>query len=99
MWLLLISGPGNAKTETVQALSGVGAICVSTIASEDARGRNTTSTSAPAAAFPWISVPDQPSARRFWRGCLGKVRYPSKKNGDGKVLRAIGDPLMTSYKC
>lgn len=36
LWLLLVSGPGNAKTETVQALSGVGAICVSTIASEGA---------------------------------------------------------------
>jgi hypothetical protein len=36
LWLLLISGPGNAKTETVQALSGVGAICVSTISSEGA---------------------------------------------------------------
>jgi hypothetical protein len=35
-WLLLISGPGNAKTETVQALSGVGAITVSTITSEGA---------------------------------------------------------------
>jgi hypothetical protein len=36
LWLLLISGPGNAKTETVQALTGVGAITVSTIASEGA---------------------------------------------------------------
>jgi hypothetical protein len=36
LWLLLISGPGNAKTETVQALSGIGAICVSTITSDGA---------------------------------------------------------------
>ena len=36
LWLLLLSGPGNAKTETVQALSGIGAVCVSTIASEGA---------------------------------------------------------------
>ena len=35
-WLLIISGPGNAKTETVQATSGVGARVVSTIASEGA---------------------------------------------------------------
>lgn len=36
LWLLLISGPGGGKTETVQSLSGVGAITVSTIASEGA---------------------------------------------------------------
>jgi Bifunctional DNA primase/polymerase, N-terminal len=36
-WLLLISGPGNAKTETIQAASGVdGAHIISTIASEGA---------------------------------------------------------------
>ena len=36
LWLLLISGSGNAKTETVQALDGSGAIVTSTIASEGA---------------------------------------------------------------
>jgi hypothetical protein len=36
LWLLVISGPGNAKTETVAALSGAGAIIISTIASEGA---------------------------------------------------------------
>ncbi|MGI8536803.1 MAG: toprim domain-containing protein [Mycobacteriales bacterium] len=36
LWLLIISGSGNAKTETVQALSGVGAAVVSTISSEGA---------------------------------------------------------------
>jgi len=35
-WLLIISGPGNAKTETVQATSGLGAHVVSTISSEGA---------------------------------------------------------------
>lgn len=35
-WLLLVSGPGNAKTETVSALEGAGAHVVSTIASEGA---------------------------------------------------------------
>lgn len=33
LWLQLISGSGNAKTETVQALSGAGAIVTSTISS------------------------------------------------------------------
>lgn len=33
LWLLLISGSGNAKTETVQALDGIGAIVTSTISS------------------------------------------------------------------
>jgi hypothetical protein len=36
LWLLVISGPGNAKTETVQSLAGTGAIITSTIASEGA---------------------------------------------------------------
>src|SRR5262249_38547842 len=36
LWLLLISGPGAAKTETVQALSACGAHITSTIASEGA---------------------------------------------------------------
>jgi hypothetical protein len=36
LWLLLISGSGNAKTETVQGLDGVGAIVTSTISSAGA---------------------------------------------------------------
>ena len=36
LWLLVISGPGNAKTETVQSLVGAGAHVTSTIASEGA---------------------------------------------------------------
>jgi Bifunctional DNA primase/polymerase, N-terminal len=36
LWLLVISGSGNAKTETVQALAGAGAQVTSTIASEGA---------------------------------------------------------------
>jgi hypothetical protein len=36
LWLLVISGSGNAKTETVQALNGAGAHVTSTIASEGA---------------------------------------------------------------
>jgi hypothetical protein len=36
LWLLVISGPGNAKTETVQSLSGAGGHVTSTIASEGA---------------------------------------------------------------
>jgi hypothetical protein len=36
LWLLLISGSGNAKTETVQALAGAGATITSTISSEGA---------------------------------------------------------------
>lgn len=36
LWLLLISGSGNAKTETVQALAGVSAIITSTISSAGA---------------------------------------------------------------
>jgi hypothetical protein len=35
-WLMIISGPGHAKTETAQATSGVGAHVVSTISSEGA---------------------------------------------------------------
>ena len=36
LWLMVISGPGNAKTETVQALAGAGALVTSTITSEGA---------------------------------------------------------------
>lgn len=36
LWLLVIGGAGNAKTETVSALSGAGAVVTSTIASEGA---------------------------------------------------------------
>lgn len=36
LWLLLISGSGNAKTETVQGLDGIGAIITSTISSPGA---------------------------------------------------------------
>jgi hypothetical protein len=36
LWLLVISGPGNAKTESVQSLSGAGGHVTSTIASEGA---------------------------------------------------------------
>ena len=36
LWLLIISGSGNAKTETVQALDGAGATVTSTISSEGA---------------------------------------------------------------
>src|SRR5689334_4713751 len=35
-WLLIVGGPGNAKTETVSALGHSGAYVVSTIASEGA---------------------------------------------------------------
>ena len=34
LWLLVVSGPGNAKTETVQAAAGIGAIITSTISSD-----------------------------------------------------------------
>ena len=36
LWLLLVSGPGNAKTETAQTLDGAGAHVTSTISSEGA---------------------------------------------------------------
>jgi hypothetical protein len=36
LWLLVVSGPGNAKTETAQSLRGAGAHVTSTIASEGA---------------------------------------------------------------
>ena len=36
LWLLLVSGSGHAKTESVQALQGAGAHVVSTIASQGA---------------------------------------------------------------
>lgn len=36
LWLMVVSGPGNTKTETVQSLAGIGALVESTISSEGA---------------------------------------------------------------
>src|SRR5512139_2967174 len=36
LWLLMISGPGNAKTETVSSLAGAGATVISTSTSDGA---------------------------------------------------------------
>jgi hypothetical protein len=36
LWLLVVSGSGNTKTETVQSLAGAGAVVTSTISSEGA---------------------------------------------------------------
>jgi hypothetical protein len=36
VWCLIVSGPGNAKTETVTSLAGAGALITSTISSEGA---------------------------------------------------------------
>lgn len=36
LWLLVVGGPGSAKTETIQALAGAGGLVISTIASEGA---------------------------------------------------------------
>ena len=36
IWLLIVSGSGNTKTETVQALAGAGAIVTSTVSGEAA---------------------------------------------------------------
>jgi hypothetical protein len=46
----------------------------------------------------WISTPDEATAIRFWRGCIGKIRYPSKKHAVS-TARSIGDPLIGAYKC
>jgi hypothetical protein len=36
LWVLVVAGPGAAKTETVQALAGAGATITSTVSSEGA---------------------------------------------------------------
>jgi hypothetical protein len=48
LWLLVISGSGAAKTETVQSLRGAGALITSTIASEGALLAATTPRGGPA---------------------------------------------------
>ena len=48
VWLLIVSGPGNAKTETVQALDGIGAMITSSISvGRRAAVRDTRSGNAP----------------------------------------------------
>ena len=41
---------------------------------------------------------DEGATVRYWRGCIGKVCYPSKKNAAGKA-KSFGDPSMAAYKC
>src|SRR5262249_56798628 len=61
LWLLVISGPGNTKTETVQSLAGAGAHVTSTISSEGAL---------------LSATPTKSPAKNATRGLLKKIGNP-----------------------
>jgi hypothetical protein len=76
-WLLIISGSGNSKTETVQTLTAVNAQVVSTITSEGAL----------LSASPDKSIgKDSKSADKGNKG-----KKPKRSGGTGGLLRKIGE--------
>jgi hypothetical protein len=73
-WLLIISGSGNAKTETVQALSGLNAHVVSTITSEGAL----------------ISASEKSVGKDSKSAKGDKSKKPKSSGATGGLLRKIG---------
>lgn len=99
-WLLLISGSGNAKTETVQSLAGAGAHVVSAIASEGAllsatskgeRSANATGGLLHEVGSSGILVPkDVTSMLSMDRTARGQVFAALREVYDGHWIRNVG---------
>ncbi|MFC4137136.1 MULTISPECIES: bifunctional DNA primase/polymerase [unclassified Microbacterium] len=99
-WLLLISGSGNAKTETVQSLAGAGAHVVSAIASEGAllsatskgeRSANATGGLLHEIGKSGILVPkDVTSMLSMDRTARGQVFAALREVYDGHWIRNVG---------
>ncbi|MBS1897167.1 MAG: bifunctional DNA primase/polymerase [Actinobacteria bacterium] len=99
-WLLLISGSGNAKTETVQSLAGAGAHIVSAIASEGAllsatskgeRSANATGGLLHEIGKSGILVPkDVTSMLSMDRTARGQVFAALREVYDGHWIRNVG---------
>ncbi|WP_404472359.1 bifunctional DNA primase/polymerase [Microbacterium aerolatum] len=99
-WLLLISGSGNAKTETVQSLAGAGAHIVSAIASEGAllsatskgeRSANATGGLLHEIGTSGILVPkDVTSMLSMDRTARGQVFAALREVYDGHWIRNVG---------
>lgn len=100
LWLLLVSGSGNAKTETVQALDGIGATVASTIASEgallSATSKRERSTSATGGLLRQIGdrgvlvIKDVTSILSMSRDQRGQVLGAMREVYDGRWNRSVG---------
>jgi hypothetical protein len=77
LWLPIISGSGNAKTETVQALDGIGATITSTISS-------------PAALLSGTSRQEQSADATG--GMLRKLGAPRSNGDQGRNFAPVGKP-------
>ena len=99
-WLLLVSGSGNAKTETVQALAGAGARVVSSIASAGAllsgtskgeRSKNATGGLLRELGERGILVPkDVTSMLSMDRTARAEVFAALREVHDGRWTRSVG---------
>lgn len=100
LWLLLISGSGNAKTETVQALDGIGASVVSTISSEGAMLSATSARDIKAGASGGLLrqmgsrgllvIKDVTSILSMSRDQRGQVLGALREVYDGRWARSVG---------
>ncbi|WP_322859150.1 DUF3854 domain-containing protein [Mycobacterium europaeum] len=100
VWLLLISGPGAAKTETVQGLDGVGATITSSIASEaallsatPARERTKDATGGLLRKMGdrgLLVIKDVTSILSMDRNMRGKVLSALREIYDGRWVREVG---------
>jgi len=100
LWLLVISGPGAAKTETVQSLAGAGAQVTSTIASEGALLSGTSAKNkaknATGGLLPQLGnggtlvIKDFTSILSADRNVRGQVMSAIREIYDGRFVRNIG---------
>ncbi|MGO8771982.1 MAG: ArsR family transcriptional regulator [Mycobacterium sp.] len=100
VWLLIISGPGAAKTETVQSLDGVGATVTSTLTSDAAllsatpqRERTDDATGGllcKIGARGVLVIKDVTSIMSMNRDLRGKVLSALREIYDGRWYREVG---------
>src|SRR5262249_23936951 len=100
LWPLIISGPGAAKTETVQSLSGAGAQVTSTIASEgallSATSAKTRAKGATGALLPQLVnsgvlvIKDFTSILSADRNIRGQILAAIREVYDGRFVRNVG---------
>jgi 5S rRNA maturation endonuclease (ribonuclease M5) len=100
IWLLLISGPGNAKTETVLSADGIGATITSAISSEgallSASSKRDRTKDATGGLLPKIGdrgvlvIKDVTSILSMDRNIRGRVLAALREVYDGRWIREVG---------
>jgi hypothetical protein len=95
LWLLVISGSGNAKTETVGSLAGAGALITSTITSEGAllsatQGRGTGGLLRKLGSRGLLVIKDMTSLLEMDMRARGLVLAALREVYDGKWERNVG---------